>query len=391
MKISFGYNNVGPQAEKLVLEVMRSGQHSPGPKVKELEEKFAALHKAKHAVFVNSGTDALRLSLLALKEKNGWKDGDLVAVPALTFVATVNIILQVGLKPYFVDVGMLDYNINPWNLEHRLQTSNLYHRLKCVIPVHLFGQQCDPEIYKMAKKYHWAVLEDSCESILNPIKGDIACFSTYMAHHMTTGVGGFALTNDVNLNLMIRSLANHGRHTAYIPGYCTWKLDKELLKRRFLFMRSGYSCRGTELQAALGLSQMHGLADNLNFRKQVAKQLSDGLSSLNEFLRLPSQIDSHAWMMYPIVLRGPYPPDKYDLCLHLENLGIETRDMMPITNQPCFKELVDANDYSVADEINKRGFYIPCRPGLKPRHVAYIVSAFESFFVKQESVSVAAA
>src|ERR1035437_2828057 len=92
--IRIGYNAVPASARKAILDVFDSGQFSPGPRVREFEKAWAALHKAKHAVFVNSGTDALRLGLLALKEKFGWKDGDGVAVPALTFVATVNVILD---------------------------------------------------------------------------------------------------------------------------------------------------------------------------------------------------------------------------------------------------------------------------------------------------------
>lgn len=217
-KISLGYNAVPLKAKKLVLNVLRSGQYSPGPKVKEFEEKFAALHKAKYAVFVNSGTDALRLSLLALKEKYGWKDGNRVAVPALTFVATVNVIVQAGLKPFFIDVSMHDYLINPSNLERRLEGGRV-ENLVALMPVHLFGKSCGSAIFDLAKRLKLKVLEDSCETILNPIRGDVSCHSTYMAHHLTTGVGGMALTNSKDLMLLIRSYANHGRNIAYLPGY----------------------------------------------------------------------------------------------------------------------------------------------------------------------------
>lgn len=217
-RISLGYNAVPLKAKHLILDVLASGQFSPGPKVKEFEEKFARLHKAKYGIFVNSGTDALRLSLLALKEKYGWEDGSEVVVPSLTFVATVNVILQAGLKPFFIDVGMYDHCLNPWNFKHCMETS-IHHDVVAMMPVHLFGQHCDSFTFEMAKKYKLKVLEDSCETILNPLKGDVSCHSTYMAHHITTGVGGIALTNDKELMLLIRSYANHGRNIAYLPGY----------------------------------------------------------------------------------------------------------------------------------------------------------------------------
>ena len=224
-KIRLGYNSVPAKAKKLVLEVFNSGQFSPGIKVREFEEKFAALHKAKHAVFVNSGTDALRLGLLALKEKYAWKDGDLVAVTTQTFVATVNVILQSGLTPFFYDNG------NPWSLEHILNTSPEKPNIVAVMPVHLFGKPCDPRIYQTAKERGWKVLEDSCETILNPIRGNVSCHSTYMAHHLVTGVGGFVLTHDHEIADLIRSYANHGRNIAYLPGHRTPPLSKQLLQK----------------------------------------------------------------------------------------------------------------------------------------------------------------
>lgn len=390
--IRLGGNSVPPSAKKAILDVFDSGQFSPGPKVREFEETFAKLHKAKHAIFVNSGTDALRLGLLAMKEKYGWKDGDEVAVPALTFVATVNVILQAGLKPFFVDVGMYDYLINPDNLQRRIQGAHT--RLKAVMPVHLFGQSCGPEIYEVAQKYKLKVLEDSCETILNPIKGDASCHSTYMAHHVTTGVGGFALTNDGSLNMLIRSLANHGRDPLYLPGYR--KVSSELeakhyeghfkwvgleaIKARFKFCRIGYSCRGTEFEAALGLSQMAGLQENVEKRQWVASLITQELSTLDEISLLSAQ--NSTWMMFPIVIREDSKIDKYDLCLHLEKNGIETRDMMPITNQPCYKGLVREEDFPVVQNINKNGFYIPCNPTITKDDVALISKVFSEYLTK---------
>lgn len=378
-QVSLGYNAVPANARASINEVFFSGQFSPGPRIAEFEEKFAQLHKAKHAVFVNSGTDALRIGLLALKEKHGWEEGDLVAVPALTFVATVNVILQAGLKPFFVDVGMTDYTLNPWNLEHRLLTAHV-ENLRAVMPVHLFGQACEQRIFDLVRTHKWAVLEDSCETILNPLKGDVSCHSTYMAHHVTTGVGGFALTNDEELNLLMRSYANHGRNASYLPGFFTPKLGRNLLQSRFLFNRIGYSCRGTEFEAALGLAQLDDLADNILERQLVASLLSKALSPFEDLV-LPKRTIArqHTFMMFPIVLKETSLTDKYDLCLHLEKAGIETRDMMPITNQPCYRSIVREEDFPVAEWINKKGFYIPCHPGMRMKDVQAVEKAFASY------------
>ncbi len=376
--IGFGYNAV-PQtaeAERLVMDVFRSGRYSPGARVREFEERFAALHRVRHAIFVNSGTDALRIALAAMKEKNGWSEGDWVAAPALTFVATINVILQNGLRPFFVDVGMYDYLINPWNLERRLEGMDA-SRIRAVMPVHLFGQSCGPEIFALARKYGWKVLEDSCETILDGLRGDISCHSTYMAHHVTTGVGGLALTNDFTLNALMRSYANHGRDVSYLPGYS----DLGKIHRRFQFPRIGYSSRATEWSAVLGLAQLGALPKNVRDRTAVARELTVWLGEFQELV-LPQAIGRHTWMMYPILLRESSKIDKQDLCRALEEAGIETRDMMPVTNQACYRDIVKEDDFSVAREINRCGFYIPCHPGMGKEDVRRIGRTFGDFLAK---------
>jgi len=380
MRISLGFNAVPKKAKELIEEVWKSGQFSPGPKCREFEEKFSKKHDAKYGVFVNSGTDAIRLGLLALKSKYEWRDGDLVAVPAVTFVATINAVLQSGLKPFFVDVSAYDYLINPWNLTHRIECSaGGVSRLRAMVPVHLFGQSCQKETFEIAKQLNLKILEDSCETILNPIRGDVSCHSTYMAHHMTTGVGGIALTNDHSLATLIRSFANHGRNTDYLPGHTPCK-D---IKKRFQFNRIGYSCRATEFEAAMGLSQLEGLPKVVVGRRAVAQKLSEALYPFDDLVVLPE--DHHStWMMYPIMLRGHSTIDKYNLCEHLERGGIETRDMMPITNQPCYQEFVKESEYPVAEQINRRGFYIPCSQNMTEKDVARIQKIFAKYLTNRK-------
>lgn len=374
--LSLGHNAVGSTASKEVMAVIRSGQLSPGPKVREFETKFSKLHKAGHGVFVNSGTDALRIALAALKEKYDWKYPDEVAVSTLTFVATVNVILQAGLKPFFYDAG------NPWNLKMRMQTGET--RLVAIMPVHLFGDLCNKEIFELARIHKLKVLEDSCETILNPLRGDISCYSTYMAHHVTTGVGGMAITDDMDLNLLMRSYANHGRNISYLPGYATPKLSRNLLASRFRFDRIGFSCRATEFEAVLGLSQLDTLAKSVVKRRQVAKWYWRALQFCwDKFdFREPEQSPDHTFMMYPICARESFSYDKYDLCLALEKAGIETRDMMPITTQPCYKLFVNPNDYPVSKHVNQNGFYVPCHPGMDKKDVDYVATELKRYLHK---------
>lgn len=379
--IKLGYNAVPKQAERDVIKVFRSGQFSPGPKVKEFEEKWAKLHGAKHAIFVNSGTDALRLSLLAMKEKYGWKDQDEVAVTTQTFAATINIIIQSNLKPHFYDAG------NPWSLAHQFDCGQNPKLIKAIIPVHLYGNPCDPYTFDLAAKYGWNVLEDSCETILNKIRGNMSCHSTYMAHHVTTGVGGIALTNSDDLNLLVRSYANHGRNFWYLPGYRVLETKTEdYLKIRFTFDRVGYSCRGTEFEAVLGLSQLKGLPAQIEKRRQVAFDLTEALYPYWQDLHVwePGLYPEHTYMMFPILIKENSKLKKYDLCLHLEKAGIETRDMMPITSQPCYQHLLREQDYPASQRINKNGFYIACHPGLKAKHIDHIQKTFDRYCKKNK-------
>jgi dTDP-4-amino-4,6-dideoxygalactose transaminase len=391
-RIGLGYNAVPLSARKAILDVFDSGQFSPGPRIREFEDKFAKLHEAKHAIFLNSGTDALRMGLLALKEKYGWKDGDEVIVPALTFVATVNVILQAGLKPFFVDVNSSDYLMNPnSNWEWEQGTNQPAKNIVAIMPVHLFGKSCSACIFERAREKGWKVVEDSCETILNSIQGDVSCHSTYMAHHLVTGVGGFALTNDGELNLLMRSYANHGRNVSYLPGHTPSMFDekpkeplwlKNQIRKRFQFDRIGYSCRGTEFEAALGLSQLDGLQENALQRWRNAKKLIKALGGFSELV-LPALEHNrpNTFMMFPIVIKEDSKIDKYSLCLHLEEHGIETRDMMPITNQPCYQ--INEAAFPVAGWVNRCGFYISCNPDLTDEDIEQIRKAFESHLTKK--------
>lgn len=392
--ITFGYSDRRSVDLERITEVYESGQFSPGPMCREFESRFRAYHQRKFAFFVNSGTDALRLALLALKEKDRWPDGSLVVVPTVTFVATVNTIIQAGLKPFFIDVGA-DGNLNPWALDHYFKCSGNDGLIKAIMVVHLFGQVANmTDVMRIAKQQKLRVIEDSCESVGSEhfgkkcgTFGDVACFSTYQCHILATGVGGLAITDDWALNDLMRSYANHGRDTLYLPGFRTLKLSRALLSKRFRFVRSGYSCRPSEFEAALGIGQMERLEENLSKRRFVAEQLIQSLEVYGD-LHLPvaNYGNTHSYMMFPIVIKENAKAKKKDLVWHLERRGIETRDMMPITTQPVFKNLVTQDEdpfgYSMARWINRNGFYIPCHPGMGKKEIQSIRKAFIDFFKK---------
>lgn len=385
----------GAKEKKYIGEVLKSHRLSYGPWSQLFEEVFAKEHDSKFAVFSNSGTSALHMALAAMKEKYGWRDGDEVIVPAVTFVATSNIVIYNKMSPVFVDVDPKTYNIDPQKIEAAITS-----RTRVILPVHLFGMPADmTPILRIAKKHKLRVLEDSCECMFAKYKekkvgsfGDIGCFSTYIAHFLVTGVGGLAVTSDPELAVLMRSYMNHGRDSIYLNIDADKGLSKENLKmvvaKRFSFVRLGHSMRATELEAALGVAQFEGRHDDIRRRREIASYYTKNLSDLNRFIQLPMvpKDRDHNYMMYPIVLKNMH---KSELVNYLEERNIETREMVPLTNQPVYKKLFGKNlesKFPVAKWINESGFYIGSHPYLKPKEVKYIVDVIHEFFATRKNL-----
>lgn len=366
---------------KLVKKALKSGRLSYGPLTRELEEKFAHAHLFPFGIFTSSGTAALKISLGALKDKYDWKDGDEVIIPSVTFVATMNAVIMNNLTPVLVDVDQNTVNMDPTKIEKAIT-----RRTRCIIPVHLLGQRAEMfKVLQIAQKHNLRVVEDSCETMFtttqNDWTGDIACYSSYIAHLMVTGVGGFIATGDKELATVMRSMMFHGRDEAYLnidDNNKTGNSFNEMVKRRFHFPRFGYSDRLTEMEAALGLGDMK------TYKKMIRKR-QDNASFLMEWLYgLPitfpvTDIDSHAFMFFPMLVE-----DRDGLVDHLEARGVRTRHMMPLTTQPIVKEHIKGNlgrKYPVADYVNKHGLLIGCHQYLSTKDLQYVVDSIRSFYV----------
>jgi dTDP-4-amino-4,6-dideoxygalactose transaminase len=372
---------------EMVNQVLDSGRISYGPFSRQFEDSFAKIHECHYAVLSNSGTSSLQVALQTLKELHGWKDGDRVLVPAVTFVATVNVVLHNNLTPVLVDVDPRYYDINVEQMTKALWGNP---NIRCIIPVHLFGQPCDMK--GVTEAVDWLddrdikVIEDSCETMFaehycKPVGawGDIACFSTYVAHILTTGVGGIATTNNTDYAAKMRSLVNHGRDGIYISIDDDVDAAREVISRRFNFTSIGHSFRITELEAALALAQLETWQENITARQLNAARLSAGLEHLQNRLQLPAvrANSSHSYMMWPIVLREG---NKWDLIYHLEERGIETRELLRLTDQPCYRGMWDPSDYPVAKWLNEQGLYLGCHPGLARYDIDYMVEVIDGYF-----------
>ena len=211
-KVPFGTVSVTPEARQLINQALDSNWLTRGKFVQEFEEKFAALFGVKHAVAVSSGTDADALACAVLYD-HGAKRTDEIIIPALTFVATGNAVLQAGFTPVFVDIQRETLNINPERIEKAITP-----KTRAIMPVHLMGKPAEMDaILRIAKKHKLHVIEDAAEAHGAEYKGkkvgaigDMAAFSLYAAHIVTTIEGGIIITNDAAAAEALRSLRNHG-------------------------------------------------------------------------------------------------------------------------------------------------------------------------------------
>jgi len=389
-QIGIGGCRIGPRAKALVSQVLESNRLSAGPMTERFEREIAELHGARYGLFCNSGTSALQIALAALKEREGWADGDEVLVPAVTFISTSNVVLYNGLKPVFVEVEGAGYCIDPARIEERITA-----RTRAIMPVHVGGLPCEmAPIMEIARGRRLRVVEDCAEAMFARYQGapvgsfsDVACFSTYVAHMISTGVGGLCTTDDAELMVVLKSLMNHGRDSIYTridddQGMEGRRLF-EVAARRFSFVRLGHSFRCTEMEAALGLAELEQREANCARRRQIAARFDAGLADLADRLRLPRTRPGaeHVYMFYPITVTDErFTRD--DLVAWLEDHAIETRYVLPLVNQPVYRRVLGdiEKDYPVAARINRAAFYVGCHPEMSDDDVEYVIDAFHAFF-----------
>jgi len=389
-QVTVGNIKLNKKAKAYLNQITDSSRLTYGPFTKKLEKKFAKLHQAKWAIFTSSGTGALQAGLASLKEINHWRSGDEVIVPAVSFVTTANIVYHLKLKPIFVDVEPDTFNLDPTKIKAKITP-----KTKAIIPVHILGLPANmPAILKIAKKYNLKVFEDSCDAMFVGIKkrpvgsfGDLAAFSTYVAHLLPTGLGGFLIGNSPKIEKIARSYIFHGRHASYLSIDDDKTNKSKTLKNRFRFDRIGSHFRPTEMEAAIGLSM---LEDNqykrdLSQRQKLARQLIRLLKPFEDRIQLPvtPKNHQHAFMMFTILIKDP-SINKWQLIEFLEANGIATRELLPLLNQPAYIKVFGKLEekYPVAKMVNNKGFYFGCHPCMTSQDVKYIADKFNEFLSK---------
>lgn len=392
--IPFGTITITDTAKRLINEAVADRRISCGKLVREFEERFASLVGTSEAVAVSTGTDADILALAVLHDF-GAKRGDEVIVPALSFVATGNAVLHAGFTPVFVDIRRDTLNIDPDLIE-----AAITERTRAIMPVHLMGKPAEMDtINALAKKHGLLVVEDAAEAHGALYKGvpagnlaDLAAFSTYVAHIITTGEGGIVTTNNEEYGEILRSLRSHGRncsckHCILNQGasYCAKRFRGENgADVRFTFDRIGYSCKMNELEAAIGIGAMeiyHEILkkrhDNLIYVLERFDRFAPYLSTIEE--EEHERIGPHA---IPIVVNEEAPFTRDQLAKHLEQNGIETRTLfasMP-TQCPGFAYLgYRTGQFPVAEYMGRHGLHIGVHQDLEIDDMQYVLDVIEGF------------
>lgn len=392
-KVTFGVIQIPPLTKRLIMEALDSARISNGKLVRRFEKEFAAHLGVHSAVAVSSGTDADVLALALLRDY-GAELGDEIIVPALSFVATGNAVVQAGFKPVFVDVRRETLNIDPDLIE-----DSITPRTRAIMPVHLMGKPAEMDrINDIAARHGLFVIEDAAEAHGAMYKGrpagtlaDLGAFSLYVAHIITTGEGGAVTAKSEEHAEILRSLRSHGRackceqctlNTS--SGFCAKRFTESGEDIRFVFERIGYSCKMNELEAAIGLGNMERYEDILQKRRENLLYVLDRFDRYQPFLSSIREeahevIGPHA---APILVNEEAPFTRDELAGYLERNGVETRTLfasMP-TQCPGFSYLGRRlGEFPEAEYIGRSGLHFGVHHELEIEDMAYVLDLLDRF------------
>jgi len=345
-----------------VYKTVKSGWvSSSGLKINEFEKKLAQFTNRKFANCVSSGTAALEI---AVKSLNIGKN-DEVIVPAFTIISNANAILKNLAKVVLVDSDPVTWNININDIKKKISL-----KTKAIMLPHIYGFPNDMnKIISICKKHKLYLIEDAAEMIGQKFNnapcgsfGDISTFSFYANKHITTGEGGAILTNNKKLNEKIKELRNlnFGKKNRYNHTDLSWNY------------------RFTNIQAALGLSQLKRIKSIIKRKREIGKFYYDNFKKNKNLLIQPYKLEyaSNIYWVFGIVLKNKFNNQRTEIQKKLLNRSIDTRPFFwPMHKQTIFKKmgLFKGESYPVAENLSKNGFYLPSGLGLSNKQLEYIV------------------
>lgn len=369
---------------------------------KKFESELARYLGVRNASLCNSGSSANLLALSALTSEKladaRLQPGDEVITVAAGFPATVSPIVQNGLIPVFLDVELGTYNIDVSKLEEAISP-----KTKAIMVAHTLGNPINLDVVMdVVKRNNLWLIEDTCDALGSTYRGkytgtfgDVATISFYPAHHITMGEGGCVLTKKSKLRVLVESFRDWGRDCWCAPGAentCGKRFDWQLgglphgYDHKYIYSHIGYNMKVTDMQAAVGVSQLKKLTGFIQTRKQNWQRLHDGLKSFENFLVLPEP-EPHSdpsWFGFLLTVRPDAPFKRTDLTNYLEDNKIATRALFAgnLLLQPAFQEIEHrvVGDLTTTNEVMHQTFWIGVYPGISLEMIAYILEVFGRFF-----------
>lgn len=380
--IPYGRQDISDEDINAVVDVLKSDFLTQGPCVPQFEQAIADYVGVKHAVAVNSATSALHVACLAL----GLKKGDWLWTSPNTFVASANCALYCGANVSFVDIDPQTYNMSVSALKAKLVTAKANGVLpKVVVPVAFAGQSCEmEEINQLSKEYGFAIIEDASHAIGGSYQGvkignsrfaDITILSFHPVKIITTAEGGMALTNCDSLAEKLQLFRSHGitrdgdKMTKATEG--GWYYQQVDL---------GLNYRMTELQAALGVSQLKRIEDFVARRHELARRYDAAFEGVPVSTPLQSPSGYSALHLYPLTVNDPAQRKPLFDYLRDKGIGVNVH-YIPVHTQPYYEQLGHkAGDYPIAENYYSRAISIPMYSTLSDEEQNYVIKCIREFF-----------
>lgn len=366
VQIPYGRQTIDEEDIQAVIQALKSDYLTTGPKSIEFEHAVCDYTGAAYAVAVANGTAALHAACFAA----GIGPGDEVITSALTFAASANCVLYCGGTPVFADIDERTYNMDPQDLERKIT-----NRTKAIIPVHLTGQPCDMDaIHEIAKKYNLLVIEDAAHALGAKYKGrrigtgsDMTIFSFHPVKPITTGEGGMVLTGKKELNDRLRLFRSHG--ITREPSKMT-RVDGSWFYQQ---LELGYNYRITDIQCALGISQIKKLDCFLARRKELARRYTEAFADCSD-IQTPYQApdEESGWHLYMIQVLNHDRREVFE-ALKEAGLGVNVH-YIPVYFHPYYQEHGYAEVCCPkAEKIYSRLISLPLYPGLTDEDQMFVI------------------
>lgn len=380
MSIPFSLPTIDEEDIAQVVETLRSGWLTTGPKTKQFEADFAAYIGCKHAIAVNSCTAALHLALDAI----GVGPDDIVATTPMTFAATAEVIRYMGARPLFVDIDEATMNISPESLADTLEKMPRedLKRLKAIIPVHMAGQPCDMDpILELAGRYGIKVVEDAAHTLPARYKGrmagtigDIGAFSFYTTKCITTGEGGMVTTDNDSYAEKIRVMSLHG------ISKDAWKRYTKEGSWYYEIMSPGYKYNMPDILGALGIGQLKKADILLGMRSRMAETYNRAFKGMSG-VELPfvSPDVQHSWHLYIIKLDiGRLRIGRARFIEELRERGVSTSvHFIPLHLHPYYRNTYGylPTDFPRAAALYERILSLPLYPRMTDEGLEYVIKS----------------